>query len=63
MKYPDGVVSASLDDALSDGASVCSNEEGNVTFASCTTRRESEDIGGEDTIVAPVPMVVAGDVS
>ena len=63
MKCPDGVVSASLYDVLSDGASVCHNEEENVTFASCTTRRESEYIVGEDTIVAPVPMVVAGDVS
>ena len=49
-------------DILSDGASVCHNEEGNVNFASCTTRRESEDIVGEDTIIATVPTVVAGDV-
>ena len=62
MKCPDGIVSASLDDALSDGASVCSNEEGNVTVASCTTRRNSEDIGGEDASVAPLPTVEVGDV-
>ena len=62
MKSPDGVVNASMYDVLSDGASVCHNEEGAVPFASRATRRESEDIVGEHTIVAPVPTVVAGDV-